>query len=61
MSSLFSEARKSGRTSTSRSIADVYVFLLEKGEEIEGVYNTGFENISILDIARKIEKIPCEK
>ncbi len=35
-------------------ICDAYVFLLEN-PEINGIYNAGFENISILDIAKIIQ------
>jgi nucleoside-diphosphate-sugar epimerase len=39
----------------------VYKHFLEKGDKLEGIYNAGFENISILDIANLInEKIPSE-
>lgn len=39
----------------------VYLHLLEKGKSISGVYNAGFENISILQIAETITKtIPAE-
>ena len=41
-------------------ICDAYDFLLEN-PEINGIYNAGFENISILDIAKIIQsKIQCE-
>lgn len=41
-------------------ITDVYVFLLDR-PEITGVYNAGFENISILDIAKRItDHVPAE-
>lgn len=39
----------------------VYLHLLKMGKKAEGVYNAGFENISILDIAKRIVKfIPAE-
>ncbi|NDC37106.1 MAG: SDR family NAD-dependent epimerase/dehydratase [Proteobacteria bacterium] len=39
----------------------VYMHLLEKGKSMPGIYNAGFENISILDIARRItSKVPAE-
>lgn len=39
----------------------VYLHFLKMGEKAEGIYNTGFENISILDIAKRIVKfIPAE-
>jgi nucleoside-diphosphate-sugar epimerase len=36
-------------------ITDLYIFLLENPLHI-GVYNAGFENISIIDIARLVQK-----
>jgi nucleoside-diphosphate-sugar epimerase len=39
----------------------VYLHFLELGEKAPGIYNAGFENISILDIAKKVtEYIPAE-
>ena len=39
----------------------VYLYFLEKGAKKPGSYNAGFENISILDIAKKVaENIPAE-
>ncbi len=39
----------------------VYLHFLEQGDKLQGIYNAGFENISILDIAeRVVEKIPAE-
>ena len=39
----------------------VYLHFLEFGTKASGVYNAGFENISILDIAKKVTKcIPAE-
>jgi len=41
-------------------ITDAYVFLLENPQH-QGVFNAGFENISILDIARMVsEYVPSE-
>lgn len=37
-------------------ITDVYLHLIEKQDSIQGVYNAGFENISILDIANMVTK-----
>lgn len=34
-------------------ITDLYIFLLNR-PDIEGIYNAGFENISILDIANRV-------
>ncbi len=39
----------------------VYLHFLELGAKAPGIYNAGFENISILDIAKKVtEYIPAE-
>lgn len=44
-----------------QDIADLYAFCIEQGQKIEGIYNAGFENISILEIAKRIVKrIPAE-
>jgi nucleoside-diphosphate-sugar epimerase len=41
-------------------ITDLYVFLL-KNPQIIGIFNAGFENISILDIAKTVTKhVPVE-
>lgn len=41
-------------------ITDVYIFMLEH-PEVTGIFNAGFENISILDIANLVTKhIPCD-
>ena len=42
-------------------ITDLYLFLLRKGEAVQGIYNAGFENISILDIAKRVAaRVPAE-
>ena len=42
-------------------IAGVYIHCLEQGERMQGIYNAGFENISILDIAHAIQNVvPAE-
>jgi nucleoside-diphosphate-sugar epimerase len=39
----------------------VYLHLLEKGRKMPGIYNAGFENISILEIAERVKKhVPAE-
>jgi len=44
-----------------KDMVAVYLYLLKMGDKIEGIYNAGFENISILDIAKKIViHIPAE-
>jgi len=41
-------------------ITDVYVFMLDHPEH-RGIYNAGFENISILDIAERVcEHVPAD-
>ncbi|HLA90417.1 MAG TPA: SDR family oxidoreductase [Gemmatimonadaceae bacterium] len=41
-------------------ITDVYLFMLQHHEHT-GIYNAGFENLSIMDIARRISKhVPAE-
>jgi nucleoside-diphosphate-sugar epimerase len=42
-------------------ITDVYLHLIDAKDSIRGIYNAGFENISILDIAKLVVKhIPAE-
>jgi len=42
-------------------ITDLYIYMLENPEKTSGVFNAGFENISILDIAKMVQaKINCE-
>jgi nucleoside-diphosphate-sugar epimerase len=42
-------------------ITDVYLHLIDAKDSIQGIYNAGFENISILDIAKLVVKhIPAE-
>lgn len=44
-----------------RDMVGVYLHLLEQGARAPGIYNAGFENISILDIARRVtESVPAE-
>ena len=44
-----------------QDITDVFIHFLNMGEKASGIYNAGFENISILDIARMAAKfIPAE-
>jgi nucleoside-diphosphate-sugar epimerase len=41
-------------------ITDVYLFMLDH-PEVTGIYNAGFENISIMDIAQMVTKyVPAE-
>ena len=40
-------------------LVDVYLFALER--RLDGVYNAGFENLSVLDIAKRIAaRVPAE-
>ncbi len=42
-------------------ITDLYLFLLAQGNKVQGIYNAGFENISILDIAQQVKAaVPAE-
>lgn len=42
-------------------ITDLYCFMLEHPQQTSGVFNAGFENISILDIAKMVQqKVACE-
>ena len=42
-------------------ITDLYLFLLEQGDRVQGIYNAGFENISILEIAKTVQSmVPAE-
>src|SRR5208283_3378304 len=44
-----------------KDIVNVFLFFLEQGDKYTGIYNAGFENISILDIAKKVvEFVPAE-
>ena len=35
----------------------LYVFFFKKGKKYNGVFNAGFENLKILEIAKKVQKI----
>jgi len=42
-------------------LTDLYIFFLKKSKKYCGIYNAGFENLSVLDIAKKVQKeIPCK-
>lgn len=44
-----------------KDIVNVFLYFLEQGDKYTGIYNAGFENISILDIAKKVtEFVPAE-
>jgi nucleoside-diphosphate-sugar epimerase len=38
-------------------ITDLYLYLLKSGGEIEGIFNAGFENLSILEIAERVVRL----
>ena len=39
----------------------VYLHFLERGNRLQGIFNAGFENISILDIAKRVTQfVPAE-
>ncbi|MCF6440363.1 SDR family oxidoreductase [Pseudoalteromonas luteoviolacea] len=42
-------------------ITDLYIYMLENPEKTSGIFNAGFENISIMDIAKMVQsKVDCE-
>ena len=44
-----------------QDITDLVLFFFEQREKVVGIYNAGFENISIMDIAQKVtELVPAE-
>jgi nucleoside-diphosphate-sugar epimerase len=44
-----------------QDITDVFIHFLNLGDKAPGIYNAGFENISILDIAKRVtEHVPAE-
>lgn len=44
-----------------QDITDIFIHFLGKGRESTGIYNAGFENISILDIANMVtELVPAQ-
>jgi len=44
-----------------QDITDVFIHFLNLREQASGIYNAGFENISILDIAKRVtEHVPAE-
>jgi len=44
-----------------KDMVEVYMHFLKKGNELKGIYNAGFENLSIMDIAKEVAKIiPAE-
>jgi nucleoside-diphosphate-sugar epimerase len=44
-----------------RDMIAVYHHILDRGSAMAGIYNAGFENLSIMDIARRVtERVPAE-
>ena len=44
-----------------QDITDIMLYFIEHGGKFTGIYNAGFENISILDIAKKVvQLVPAE-
>jgi nucleoside-diphosphate-sugar epimerase len=44
-----------------QDITDLYLYLIDNGSRLQGIYNAGFENLSIMDIAQSIaQRIPAE-
>ena len=44
-----------------QDLTNVFLHFMEKGDHYTGIYNAGFENISIMDIARRVvELVPAE-
>jgi nucleoside-diphosphate-sugar epimerase len=42
-------------------ITDIYLHLIDHKDSMSGIYNAGFENISIMDIAQMVTRhVPCE-
>ena len=42
-------------------LTNLYIFFLNKSKRFCGIYNAGFENLSVLSIAKKIQnEIPCK-
>ena len=42
-------------------LTDLYIYLLKLNKKNSGIYNAGFENLSVLNIAKKISKITGAK
>lgn len=44
-----------------KDMVGVYLFFLEQGRQLRGIYNAGFENLSIMEIARRVTRhVPAE-
>lgn len=37
-----------------QDVTDLYLFLLDRGAAVQGIYNAGFENLAIMQIAEKV-------
>ena len=42
-------------------MVDLYLFFLRVNKKFSGIYNAGFENLSIIDLAKKIQRIVPSK
>jgi nucleoside-diphosphate-sugar epimerase len=43
-----------------QDITDLYLFMIDRGDKIQGIFNAGFENLSILEIAERVaNRIPA--
>jgi len=38
-------------------LLDIYIFFLKKEKKYNGIFNAGFENLKIIDIAKRVKKI----
>jgi len=44
-----------------KDMVAIYLHLLDQGEKVAGIYNAGFENMAIMDIAKKVtEFVPAQ-
>ncbi len=44
-----------------QDVTDLYLYFIDQGKKVQGIFNAGFENLSILEIAQKISsRIPAE-
>ena len=42
-------------------LTDLYIFFLNRSNKFSGIYNAGFENLSVYNIAKKVQNIiPCK-
>ena len=36
---------------------DIYIFFFKKDKKLNGIFNAGFENLKIIEIAKKVQKL----